>query len=195
MCWSTMAMRSLKIKSLIELSSPELVLEMEQLDGDKIKFEKLRETKKIALNQAATGNLGDQLTLGRLASEISELEQEIAAIGDKKKFLQERIDELVIHSPIDGRVTTWQLKQNILKKPVRWGDGLANIAFESGDWTLNFKVPEYRIGYIIQAHQASDEPLEIEFFFESNPKQKLSTKILEIAKSTELDPELVPRSP
>lgn len=177
---------------LIELSSPDLELEMEQIEGEKIKFEKLRETKKIALNQAATGNVGDQLTLGKLASEISELDQELGSLVDRKKFIQERIDELVIHSPIKGRVTTWQLKQNILKKPVRWGDGLANIAFEGGEWKLNFKVPEYRIGYLLQARDETDEPLAIEFFFESNPNQKLKTKILEIAQSTEVDPEFGP---
>lgn len=178
-----------KDQVLLELSSPQLSLEMKQLAGEKIKFEKIRETKKIALNQAATGNLGDQQTLGKLASEISELDQELASLEDRKKFLQEQIDELVIHSPIDGRVTTWQLKRNILKKPVRWGDGLANIAFEDGEWKLNFKVPEYRIGYLLDARETADKPLEIEFFFESNPTQKLKTKILEIAQSTELDPE------
>ena len=76
-----------------------------------------------------------------------------------------------------------------MKKPVRWGEDLVNVAFEKGEWKLNFKVPEYRIGYILDARKKSEEPLEIEFFFESSPTEKYTTRITEVAQSTELDPE------
>ena len=181
-----------KNQVLIELSSPTLNLELEQFEGERLKMEKILETKKIALNQANDGNRGDLGVMGQLASEISELEHELDALDEKSKFIDERIKELVIQSPIDGRVTTWQLKRNILSKPVRWGDDLANIADENGVWKLNFKVPEYRIGYLLDARNQSSEPLEIEFFFESNPSRRMKTKILEIEEATKLDPEYGP---
>ncbi len=182
----------LKDQKLIELSSPALELELKQLAGEKSKLEKTLETKQIALNQAASGDLRDLSIASRLAGEISELEFELASLEDKKQFLVEQMAELVILSPIDGAVTTWKLKESILKKPVRWGESLANIALESGEWKINFKVPEYRIGYLLAARMESTEPLEIEFFFESSPNQKMKTRILEISPSTEMDPEVGP---
>ena len=182
----------IKDQQLIELSSPVLELELKQLAGEQLKLEKTLETKKISLNQAASGDMRDVSNAAKLAGEISELEFEIANLGDKEQFLIEQISELVILSPIDGVVTTWKLKENILKKPVRWGEGLATIALESGEWKINFKVPEHRIGYLLEGREESNEPLEIEFFFESNPNQKMKTKILEISPSTEMDPEFGP---
>ena len=179
-------------QTLIELSSPALELEKKQLDGEQLLVEKNLETKKIALNQAASGNLRDPSVAGELAADISELEFELANLKDKEKFLDERILDLVILSPIEGVVTNWQLKDNILKKPVRWGEELANIAFESGAWKINFKVPEHQIGYLLAAKKESDDPVEVEFFFESNPTKKIKTQILKISPSTELDAEFGP---
>ena len=181
-----------KGQTLMELSSPALELEKKQLKGEQLMIEKTLETKKIALNQAASGSLRDPSIAGELAADISELEFELANLEDKESFLDERISDLVILSPIEGVVTNWQLKNNILKKPVRWGEELANIAFESGSWKINFKVPEYQIGYLLTARKESDEPVEAEFFFESNPTQKMKTRILAIAPSTELDAEFGP---
>lgn len=179
-------------QTLMELSSPALELERKQLKGEQLLSEKTLETKKIALNQAASGTTRDPSIAGKLAADISELEFELANLEDKEKFLEERISDLVILSPIDGVVTNWQLKNNILKKPVRWGEELANIAFESGAWKINFKVPEHQIGYLLAAQKESDEPVEVEFFFESNPTQKIKTRILKISPSTEFDAEFGP---
>lgn len=176
-----------KDQPLIELSSPRLNLELEELSSEQTKIDKKLESKRIALNQATNSGTGDMVTVGQLASEISQLEHEEESLVERRAFLQERIDELVIPSPIDGRVTTWQLKRTLLQKPVRWGDELAKVADESGKWQLIFAVPEYRIGYLLDAQKMSDAPVEIEFFFESNPARRYRTHISAIASSTETD--------
>ncbi len=181
-----------KDQLLIEMSSPSLDLEYEQLGGEVVKYEKIREAKRIALNQAASQSQLDSVEVGKLTSEIAELGYELASLEDKRNYIRQRLAELSLRSPIAGVVTTWQLKNSIDQKPVKWGEDLASVADEKGEWQLSFKVPEYRIGYILEAREAQDEPLEIQFFFESDPEFRMNTTIVEIGSVTRLDSELGP---
>ncbi|MDG2470439.1 MAG: HlyD family efflux transporter periplasmic adaptor subunit, partial [Pirellulaceae bacterium] len=99
---------------------------------------------------------------------------------------------LRVPSPIDGRVISWEIKRLLTNKPVRWGEALMNVADEEGTWRLVFKAPEHRIGYILDAATDSEEPLTLEYSFDSDPGQKYGATISTIAKSTDFDSQLGP---
>lgn len=178
---------------LVEIRSPELNLELDKAFSDIKKLEKLKEAKQIVLNQNSSGN-SDPSLVAKLASEISDLDFQMANLEEQKRHLTLKREELKISSPISGQITTWQVRENLSNRPVRWGDPLLNIAKLDGDWQLIFRVPERRIGYILdrQDQLSSDEPLELEVFLESSPDKKFRVTVVSIDQSTVRNPELGP---
>lgn len=174
---------------LIQIRSADLDLEIEKAFSDIQKIDQLKDSKRIALNQVSGAN-ADPNVAAQIASEISDLDFQKASLVEKEKFLRAEREKLSIVCPIDGQVITWQVKQNLANKPVRWGDPMLKVAFLNGDWNLVFRVPERRIGYLLDAAKASDQPVELEFFLESNPGKKYRVPIVEIAQSASQDAEL-----
>jgi len=179
---------------LVQLRSPALDLELEETVKEIVKLSEFKSAKTIALNQVTNRNADDPSLLAKLASEIADLEFQIADLRDKQSFVQRRIDELSIHAPIAGRVVTWNVQKMLTEKPVRWGDPLLKVADEESQWELQLKASEKKIGYLLAAQSELESPndVPVEYFFQSNPDRKFQTKIRETADSTEMDPEFGP---
>ena len=188
---------------LIRIRSPELELSLSRTEGELQKIAKLLDSKTIALNQASSDANAAPSVIGQLSSDVSDAEFRIDSLEDERKFLLEQAGKLLVVSPIAGNVTTWKVEESLINRPVRWGDSLVTIANEEGDWELRFRVPERRIGYVLQAqgdqnNLGDQDPQErmsgrdVEFFFEANPVQKFSATIEEVGKSTESDSILGP---
>ena len=64
------------------------------------------------------------------------------ARGKKKK--------LTVRSPIDGKVITLQL-EDAGNRPVESGDQLLEVIDPTGDWELEVRMPEDRMGHIKKA--------------------------------------------
>lgn len=175
--------------ALIEIQSSKLKMELERAGSDIKKLQQLKESKQIALNQVTSA--GGDLTLeAQLASELSDLDFQIATALEQQRFFIKQMAELRIVSPIDGQVTTWQAKENLTKRPVRWGDPLLKVADLGGAWELVFRVPERRIGYILEKQASSSGPVEMDFFLDSNPAKKYRVPIVSIDQSAIHDQEL-----
>jgi len=178
---------------LMQLRSVKYEVELEKASSDILKLQQFKEAKQVSLNRVS--DIGsDQNLAAQLASEISDLEFQMATLKEKEKFLKQQISELLILSPIDGQVTTWEAQENLTARPVRWGDPVLNVAQLDGDWNLIFRVPERRIGYILARNleREADEALELEFFLESDPAQKYRIPVTAIDRSAIVDPELGP---
>ena len=178
---------------LMQLRSAKYEVDLEKASSDILKLQQFKEAKQVALNRVS--DIGsDQNLAAQLASEISDLEFQMEMLKEKEKFLKQQISELLILSPIDGQVTTWEAQENLASRPVRWGDPVLNVAQLEGDWNLIFRVPERRIGYILARDQERDpaEPLELEFFLESDPAKKYLVPVTAINRSAIVDPELGP---
>ncbi len=174
---------------LIQIRSSDLDLEIEKVGSDIQKLAQLKDAKRIALNQVSGAN-ADPSIAAQIASDISDLEFQNASLVGREKFLRSERKKLSIHSPIVGQVMTWQVQQKLTNKPVRWGDPMLKIAQLDGEWNLVFRVPERRIGYILDATKVKTQPVELEFFLESNPSKKFRVPIIEVGQSAIQDPEL-----
>lgn len=175
---------------LLKIKSPQIVMDLEQANGDINKLQKLKESKSIALNQVTSSGVNPTLE-AQLASEVSDLDFQIATAVEKRTYLEKQASELQIVCPIDGEVTTWQVKESLTNKPVRWGEPLIEIANLDGEWLVVFKAPERRIGYILErAKLDSAQPVELEFFLDSNPSKKYRVPIVSIDQSAVVDEEL-----
>lgn len=184
---------------LATIHSPDLISEIESVDGEFAKTRELMESKKILMGQY--GHAGDPALIGRLAAEVSDLKFQLELLQNRQTFLAEKRRQLEIIAPEQGQVITWRPQANLLGKPVRWGDQLFDIADLEGDWDVVLQVPEQRIGYVwgkvrddVTANNPtldnSDQKLTVEFFLLSNPNKRYQSKVIEIARTVELDPEL-----
>ena len=184
---------------LATIHSPDLISEIESVDGEFAKTRELMESKKILMGQY--GHAGDPALIGRLAAEVSDLKFQLELLQNRQTFLAEKRRQLEIIAPEQGQVITWRPQANLLGKPVRWGDQLFDIADLEGDWDVVLQVPEQRIGYVwdkvgddVAANNPtldnSDQKLTVEFFLLSNPNKRYQSKVIEIARTVELDPEL-----
>ena len=184
---------------LATINSPDLISEIESVDGEHAKTKQLIDSKKILMGQY--GHAGDPSLIGRLAAEISDLQFQLELLQNRQTFLQEKRRQLEIIAPRSGQVITWRPQANLLGKPVRWGDQLFVIADLDGDWEVVLQVPESRIGYVWDQAGTNgvgsktiptkpDRDLSVEFFLQSNPSQRYQSSVIEIARSVELDPEL-----
>ena len=178
---------------LMQIRSTEYEVELEKASSDILKLQQLKEAKQISLNRVSSVG-SDQNLAAQLASEISDLDFQIASQEGQAKFLTQQIAELLIKCPIDGQVTTWQSKENLTNRPVRWGDTVLNVAQLDGEWDLVFRVPERRIGYILKRDRelGADEALELEFFLESDPGKKYRVEVKKIDSSAIEDSEFGP---
>jgi hypothetical protein len=187
---------------LIQIRSPELELSLSRNEGELQKYSKLLDSKKIALNQASSDPNTAPAIIGQLSSEVSDTEFQIESLEDERDFLEGEAKKLLVVSPIAGNVTTWKVEETLIKRPVRWGDSLISIAYEEGDWEMRFRVPERKVGYLLNARKEQspsdrdpanlESGSDVEFFFESNPAKKFTTTISEFGKSTEPDSKLGP---
>ena len=181
---------------LATINSPDLISEIESVEGEHAKTQQLIDSKKILMGQY--GHAGDPSLIGRLAAEISDLQFQLELLQNRQTFLNEKRRQLEIVAPRSGQVITWRPQANLLGKPVQWGDRLFDIADLDGDWEVVLRVPEQRIGYVwdqvgIDSELASnklDRELSVEFFLQSNPDRRYQSSVIEIARSVELDPEL-----
>ena len=184
---------------LATIDSPDLISEIESVDGEHAKTKQLIDSKTILMGQY--GHAGDPALIGRLAAEISDLKFQLELLQNRQTFLNDKRRHLEIVAPRSGQIITWRPQANLLGKPVRWGDQLFDIADLDGDWEVVLQVPEQRIGYVWDrvatngdgTESASDKPeqeLSVKFFLQSNPNRRYQSSVIEIARSVELDPEL-----
>ena len=184
---------------LATIDSPDLISEIESVDGEFAKTQQLIDSKKILMGQY--GHAGDPSLIGRLAAEISDLEFQLELLQNRQTFLMDKRRQLEIVAPRSGQVITWRPQANLLGKPVRWGDPLFDIADLDGDWEVVLQLPEQRIGYVwdrINTGDVGSDPtsgelereLSVEFFLQSNPSRRYPSSVIEIARSVKLDPEL-----
>lgn len=187
---------------LATIQNAELKAELDSVEGEAAKVKQLIESKKILLGQY--GHSGDQALMGRLAAEISDLNFQLELLANRNKFLLKKQDKLNVLAPQSGQVITWEPRAKLLGKPVRWGDGLFNVADLNGPWDIVLRVPESRIGYILDAgsDKSSQESLaddidrndvsvarSVTFFLKSDPGNRYTSEIVEVCNAVEVDPD------
>jgi len=91
----------------------------------------------------------------RLAGEQAELKQKLLSLDRQWALYKAKELELLVKSPIDGQIITWDLKNRLIRRPVQRGQILMRVADPEGTWQLELLMPEHRIGHIITAQRAS----------------------------------------
>ncbi len=168
---------------LLVQKSPDLEKERETLQGQ------LNET--IADIEATNAGMLDSSELSEV--EKAQKEARIAQLKEKEFSLQKQLQlsdekqsQLVIRSPINGRVVTWKVAELLRNRPVKLGQELLEVADPASDWELELTMPENRMGHIAKSWSKSNGDLPVTFFLATNPADKLVGKVEEIARGAEV---------
>src|SRR5262249_10483410 len=120
--------------------------------------------KQLAEKQAELGEAQSQVS--RLTRQVNKArsderfqllaqldEAEIKAKGAREQIdiIQEQLDSMEITAPLDGIVTTWEVRKKLAGLPVEIGKDLVEIASTDGEWVLEVDVPDDDMEPILEA--------------------------------------------
>ncbi len=170
---------------LVRLRDPSLDLELKRAHGE-------RETARRQLDAVRATRTGssrsdaDSPDLYRLSAEQRELEQQLTNLDREIELLDQQREKLVVRSPIAGRVLTWDVGKRLVARPVQRGEVLVTVADLSDDWQLELDVADDRLGYVMAAAEASDEPLPVRFRLRSEDDALHTGHISEICRTADV---------
>ncbi|PHS00616.1 MAG: hemolysin D [Blastopirellula sp.] len=177
----------IKDQLLVTLESTDLNMAKGRLDQDidkaKKKLISLAYTKRFqgpGITDAQALQLDIEINQAKLA-----VEQYNVELG----LLDKKIAKLVVRSPIDGKVVTWDVNDTLINRPVQPGQILLTVIDPEQDWYLEVKMPEKRIQHIEAAKQGLEEgeQLEVSYIMSSDPGSKLYGKVTEIQRLAQID--------
>jgi len=125
----------------------------------------------------------------RLSGKVLELKKQLESMDAKWAIYQKRKKDLEIVSPADGTVVTWDLQNRLIERPVMRGAMLMRVGNLKGDWQLELKMPEDRLGAVVQAqHELAeyDGKLPVTYILASEPAARHKGTIKKIHESAEV---------
>ena len=137
---------------IARLDSKELQKELKRLIAER---DKAWNQKLISENQdqKSSSSQADQDMQYQVKSQLAEATLTSKSAKEQIEIIQEQIEMMNIESPQDGIITTWEVKKNLMGRPVEIGHELLNIAAIGGDsdWVLEVEVPDDDMGPILMA--------------------------------------------
>jgi len=156
---------------IVRLRNPKLELEMTELLGQ-------IQTTTAELSRVQ-GEMSDRRNIEpneRKQKQGEELEFKVRLESLQKKLVlqQFRMDQLVIHAPIDGTVVTWDVEKTLRSRPVMTGQVLMEIADMTKPMHLELKMPDKRMSHLDRRILEVDKPdLPVTYILATDPDTPL----------------------
>ena len=169
------------------LENTDIELEISKLIGQIAQYEEDLKSYRSMLNGVSRGatQLSDIERL-QVNSDRRQAEKAIESLSNELKILQQEYKMLRIESPIEGRVVNWNVKSNLINRPVEQGQTLMTVVPPDTQWQIELEMPERRLTHLIKAQQDSDEPLTVTFGLFSNPGTEYEGQILRIDRKLDV---------
>jgi hypothetical protein len=119
----------------------------------------------------------------RLSAEERELDQRLTNLRRELELLTHEQENLVVTSPIDGSVLTWDVAHRLMARPVERGEVLVTVANLNDDWQLELEVPDDRIGHVLAARQELEPDLPVRFRLSSDDRELHTGRLAEICQT------------
>jgi hypothetical protein len=92
---------------------------------------------------------------------------------------------LRILSPLDGQVATWNVVELLDQRPVRQGQALLSLVAPDGDWEVEVRLPEDRLGSVVEAQRATKPDLNVTFATATEPGKEYQGTVSNVGLSAE----------
>ena len=162
-------------------------LRNDDLEADLVKFQAQVDEKKKQLHSLYNQSYevkNKPEEKARVEGKIIETKVEMEGYESHLKLLKERQNKLNVRAPIAGIVTTFQVQQLLLNRPVKRGDVLVQVMDEKGDWQLELEIEEHRVGRILRAQKALTANLPIDYRLLTSPEKSYAATLGFLATRT-----------
>jgi hypothetical protein len=125
----------------------------------------------------------------RLYGERARLAREFTSLGDQQKLYEQKKADLLVRSPIDGVIVTWQVRDRLLLRPVEKGQSLLSVADKTGPWELEIHMPDDRLGHVNRAAAAARQAgrdLVVDYILATDPGTRHRGAVKEIHEQAEV---------
>lgn len=162
-------------QKLATMSNNDLRVEIENLEGELNQTRKQMETLQFS---GATDM--KQLDGIILSGEFEKAREKAISLERRLQIKQAQAALLEIRAPARGRVVNWQVRQNLLHRPVSRGQNLMTIIDPETHWQVELEMPERRVSHLLAAMHDSTEPLQVKFTLVSHPGQEFTGQLLNV---------------
>ena len=172
-------------QELLELKSDSLELELRKLEGERLTIQASIST--LRARRLSNRRDQDPSEFETATAELADLTSQLESVEKQLELRQAMREQLIVRSPIAGRVVTWNLKETLADRPVTRGQLLLEIVDRENEWGLELELPDRRISHVLRAHAESaesDEPLAVTFILASDPGKKLHGTLAEFEQRT-----------
>ncbi len=172
-------------QTLAVLKNTDIELEISKIIGEIAQYSQEIDDNTRILSATGREKLSTVERL-EIKSKNDEAIQAVNSLQNELKIRQEEQKLLEIRSPIDGRVVTWNIRSNLLNRPVELGQSLMTIVPPDTKWQIELEMPERRLMHLLKAQKESDEPLKVTFGLFSNPGTEYEGEILRIDRKLDV---------
>ncbi len=167
---------------LARMTNNDLMVEIQNLEGQISQTkEQIRKLQRARFDKELE-SIDDIMLDGELLKSIEaekSLQRELA-------IKRVQAANLEIRSPARGVVVNWQVRQNLLRRPVERGQNLMTIVDPDTNWQVELEIPERRLGHLISRLRDNNDPIDVTFALASHPNRKLSGKLIRVDRKMEV---------
>jgi multidrug efflux pump subunit AcrA (membrane-fusion protein) len=171
---------------LVKLRDPQLELDLKKVSGEIETVTRQLDAARATKSSRDVRD-GPAADIYRLSSSEREFEQQLTNLQQEQTLLLHERDNLIVKSPIAGRVLTWDVGNRLVARPVERGEVLVTVADLSADWQLDLDVADDRIGHIAAARAAIQRDLPARFRLHSDDTPHTG-RIKEVSTTADLNP-------
>jgi multidrug efflux pump subunit AcrA (membrane-fusion protein) len=169
-------------QALVRMRDPSLELELKRVDGELETAQRQLDAVRATRTNRAIRET-NPVESYRLSAEERELEQKVTNARRELELLKHEREQLVVTSPITGRVLTWDVGHQLAARPVERGEVLVTVADLASPWQLELDVPDDRMGYVLQAQRELQVDLPVKFRLGSEEQATHNGRILEVCQT------------
>ncbi len=138
---------------LVILRNREIEIQITDLEGQRLTT--FAEQWKVKAQLRHGGEM-KKTELRALQGEDKELKTKMTVIEEKLQLQKARAEQLIIRSPINGLVTSWDVEKTLRSRPIMTGQVLMEVADLEQPYFLDLDMPEKREGHLDEYVKAND---------------------------------------
>ena len=164
---------------LVELRNRDIEMQITDLEGQRLTT--LQERASV-LDRMRYSKDFEPAERRALETEELELATKLQVIEEKIRMQQERAEQLIVRSPIDGIVISWDVEKMLRSRPIQTGQVLLEVADLSQPMYLELDLPEKREGHLDeyvfkQGLTPGAGSLDVTYILATDPDEVLDAKL------------------
>jgi len=166
---------------ILRLRNDELAVQLESLQGEIATARtRLAAIESLRISRESSRDV-------QLGSEHSEVTAKVDALERQLVFLQTRLSNLQVKSPIRGKLFGSALRERFLGRPIIRGQYFCEIAELESNWEVRLRVSEADIDHLMTSAKANSGKPLVTYSLAARPGEYTTVPVSSIAKTTELD--------